>query len=122
MFTEKQIIGLARTLRQAWEQADHLAGAVPESDAEGNCWYARIEAEDVRQVLADLRARVFALGDHARADDPRETELRAILVGSPEREGLSRLRELLADPELRDMARQIAASRIPEVRRGWNGG
>ncbi len=48
--------------------------------------------------------------------------MRVILVGTPERAGLSRLRELLLNPDLRDMARQIAASRIPEVRRAPYGG
>ncbi len=118
MFTEKQVIALARSVRQAWEQADSLVASAHDPTAPGDSRDVRGEVERVRQALEDLQARVYALGVRARTEDPREAELRGLLNMPPDRAVLARLRELMEDPGLRDMARQIVASRIPGVRAG----
>ena len=117
MFTEKQVIALARSVLQAWEQADSLLASVPDSTEQGG---ARQEAEGLLQVLEDLQGRIYALGSRAAAEDTREAELRRLLNSLLDLAVLARLRELMQDARLRDMARQIVALRIPGVRAGMD--
>ena len=47
-----------------------MAGVPPGEDANGDALYVRVETEEVRQILADLQAKVYALGHHASTEAP----------------------------------------------------